>query len=99
METEVSPSLATRLPVLTVTSGIGTPLASPDTMDHSPSSRAISSFAASCAPARATTARTAITGPGTRIATPLPECVRWQNDPARRPGPAGEDYTLSPRPV
>src|SRR3979490_2801086 len=56
----VSPSLAARLPVLTIASLSGIPFASPDTMDHSPSSCAISFLTASSAAAVATTLKTTI---------------------------------------
>src|SRR6516225_3666607 len=67
----VSPSFKTRLPVLTVSLGIDCPLASPDSIDHSPSSRAISFLTGSGAPAAPIKTKTAITGRIRRIGIPL----------------------------
>src|SRR5207248_1797454 len=74
--TVVSPAFATRLAPLTYSAGSGCPSISPETIDHSPSSRSLSSLAASAArpaPARRQTANATIT---LLMTTPFLESIR-----------------------
>src|SRR4051794_6229001 len=98
----VSPAFATRLPPPTVSLGMASPFASPDTMDHSPSRAAISFWTASWAPAAPARARTTIAGTVTRIRVPPRELVGRPNEqlptdvaPGAETGPALE---LAPPP-
>src|SRR5438309_3625616 len=71
---EVSPSLATRLAVLTISLGIACPSASPSDIDHWPSSCVISFLTASGAPPPNKTA-TAINDSRARMRmSPLGKC-------------------------
>src|SRR5437763_4174875 len=94
MEMVVSPSLATRFPVLTRSWGIAWPLAWPDTIDHSPSSWDISGLAASWAPLVPTRRRIAISDTLGRIGSS--KKARLMAERHRSPaGAAGE--TLNPQ--